>query len=99
MQGLEEGVRGGEIEVPPRQSRWNRGEPRGPLSCGRLGLNDPNMEGPGKHRRTRLRESKVLLLLLLLLRPELTYTLQRKERIQVKSRSSLEVWNGWMSTY
>ncbi len=44
-------------------------------------------------------EGKVLLLLLLVLRPKLTYTLQNKESIQVKSRSSLEVRNGWMSMY
>ena len=41
----------------------------------------------------------MLLLLLLLLRPKLTYTLQKKVRVQVKSRSSLEVRSGWMSVY
>ena len=93
-QGLEEGVRGGEMEGPATAVAM---EPRGPVSCGRLGPNDPNTQGPSEHKRTRLRESKVLLLLLLLLRPKLTYTLQKKERIQMKSRSSLEVRNGWMS--
>ena len=39
------------------------------------------------------------LLLLLLLRSKLTYTRQTKQRIQVKSRSSLEVRHGWMSMY
>src|SRR5258706_4695953 len=74
-------------------------EPRGSVSCGSLGINDLNTQRPSKQKRTRQRESKVLLPLLLLLRPKLTYTLQKKERIQVKSRSSLEVRNGWMSIY
>ena len=69
----------------------------GAVSCGSLGINDPNTQRPSKQKRTRQHESKVLLLLLLLLRPKLTYTLQRKERIQMKSRSSLEVRNGWIA--
>jgi len=51
------------------------------MSCGSLGINDPGMQRPSKQKRTRQGESKVLLLLLLLLRPKLTYTLQRKKRI------------------
>ena len=41
----------------------------------------------------------MLLVLLLLPGTKLTYTLQKKERVQVKSRSSLEVRSGWMSMY
>ena len=72
-------------------------EPRGAVSCGSLGINDPNTQRPSKQKRTRQHESKVLLLLLLLLRPKLTYTLQKEERTQVRSRSSLEVWNRWIA--
>ena len=98
-QGLEEGVRGGEMEGPATAVAMEPRGTEGPVSCGLLGLNDSNTRGPSKYKRTRLRESKVLLLLLPLLRPKLTYTLQKKERIQMKSRSSLEVRNGWMSMY
>ena len=59
----------------------------------------PNTQRPSKQKRTRQRESKVLLLPLLLLRPKLTCTLQKKERVQAKCRSSLEVWSGWLSMY
>src|SRR6267154_3920525 len=61
-------------------------------------INDPNTQRPSKQKRTRQRESKVLLHLLHLLRLKLTCTLQ-KERVQVESRSSLEVRSGWMSMY
>ena len=89
-QGLEEGIRGGGMEgPPPRPSRWNRGKP--------CHAGAPNTQKPNAQKRTRQRESKVLLLLLLLLRPKLTYTLQKNERVQVKCRSSLEILTGWMS--
>ena len=45
-QGLEEGVRGGEMEGPATAVAM---EPRVPESHGRLDLNDPNTQGPSKH--------------------------------------------------
>src|SRR5258706_4441051 len=74
-------------------------EPRGSVSCGRLSINDPNRQRPSKQKRTRQRESKVLVLLVLLLRPKLTFTLQKKERVHVKGQSSLEVRSGWTRMY
>src|SRR5258706_1380540 len=57
-----------------------------------LGIND-------KAKAEKAERKQGVALLLLLLRHKLTYTLQNKESIQVKSRSSLEVRNGWMSMY
>jgi len=94
-QGLE-GICGGEMEGP-RHGR--RGGPEGAVSCGSLSINDPNTQNPSKQKRTRQHESNVLLHLLHLLRLKLTCTVQKKERVQVESRSSLEVRSGWMGMY
>src|SRR5882757_8611845 len=80
----------------PRHGR--RGGPEGAVSCGSVSINDPNTQNPSKQKRTRQHESNVLLHLLHLLRLKLTCTVQ-KERVQVESRSSLEVRSGWMSMY
>ena len=94
-QGLE-GICGGEMEAP-RHGRRDGTE--GSRVMWELGHKRPHTQRPSKQKRTRQRESKVLLLPLLLLRPKLTCTLQKKERVQAKCRSSLEVWSGWLSMY
>ena len=69
------------------------------MSCGSLSISDPNTQNPSKQKRTRQHESNVPLHLLHLLRLKLTCTVQKKERVQVESRSSLEVRSGWMGMY
>src|SRR6267154_1275801 len=78
----------------PRHGR--RDGTKGSRVMWELGHKRPNTQRPSKQKRTRQRESKVLLLLLLLLGLKLACTLQKEERVQVESRSSLEVQSGWM---
>jgi len=61
-------------------------EPRKAMSYGGLGINDSNMRRPSKQKRTRQCESRQLQLLVLvvLVRSKPLYTLQMKERTQVR---------------
>jgi hypothetical protein len=74
-------------------------EPRRAASCGSFGHKRLQHAKAQQAKADKAARKQVLLLLLLLLRPKLTYTLQTKKRIQTKSRSSLEVRNGWTSMY